>query len=402
MSSAGKIKRLFAKSDVTVNSKVDDRTINDALTALDKSEKIKSLSAEPNIWRITMKNKIARITAAAVIIIAVLVGLNLIGGPDVENLSWADVASQINDVHYVHFYEVSNREDDFPAIREGWYAHGKLRSRSCGGFSSYGAYQTFDDGQEWMVFDRHNNITCLGESHLARHQDFFEAIAGGGMLSLDFSQFSSRTPALVESDFLIYDFDPPEEADWIDKISVTVGRKSLMPMQIKTYYKVEKWYSTHDLLLFDYEEPEKPAEFFQPPTETKPPHGVGQVVLGGDAVEIELRNAPGIKSAEVRLHTKFDGPVEDISPPYRERYTLVDGPVYFMEITFVLDEGYRSITSKKCPLWLDQGVKAALGNQDNWPDGKYRNIRFTPVLRATDNENVFMLELSCWLRTKDM
>ncbi len=56
MSSAEKLKRLFAKSDVTVDSKVDDRIINDALTAFDKSEKTKSVSAEPNIWRIIMKS----------------------------------------------------------------------------------------------------------------------------------------------------------------------------------------------------------------------------------------------------------------------------------------------------------------------------------------------------------
>ena len=67
---------------------------------------------------------------------------------------------------------------------------------------------------------------------------------------------------------------------------------------------------------------------------------------------------------------------------------------------FILDNGYRSITMEKCPLWLDHGVKAALGNDKNWPDGKYRNIRFTPVLRQTDKEKEFILELSCWLRTK--
>jgi len=400
MRSTQKIRRLFAKSDVTVSSKIDDTIISDALTALNESEKTKSISAKPNIWIMIMKSKITKLAAAAVIIIAVLIGLNFIGGPDVANLAWAEVASRINDVYYVHFYEVTNRESSFPTIREGWYAHGKLRSRSCGGFSSYGAYQTFDDGQTWMVFDRHNNITCVRESYLSKYQDFFEAITSG-ILSFDFSQFSSKTPTLVGSDFLIYDFGPPEEADWIERVSVTVGRNSLMPIQIKTYYKVEKWYSTNNLLLFDYEEPEKPVEFFELPTETKPPHGIGQVVLGGDAVEIELHDTPGIKKAMVRLNTKFDGPAEDISIALRDRYKIMGGPIYFMEITFILDEGYRSITSKKCPLWLDQGTKAALG-KDNWPDGKYRNIRYTPVLRATDKENVFMLELSCWLRTKDI
>ncbi len=62
MSSTEKIKKLFAKSDVTVNSKVDDRIINDSLIALNKSEKMKSVSAEPSIWRIIMKSRITKRT----------------------------------------------------------------------------------------------------------------------------------------------------------------------------------------------------------------------------------------------------------------------------------------------------------------------------------------------------
>jgi hypothetical protein len=75
--------------------------------------------------------------------------------------------------------------------------------------------------------------------------------------------------------------------------------------------------------------------------------------------------------------------------------------MYFMEITFITDEGYRSNTSKRCPLWIDKGVKAALGKKEIWPDKKNRNIRYTPVLRATDKDDEFLLELSCWLRIRE-
>jgi hypothetical protein len=347
-----------------------------------------------------MRSRITKIAIAACVAIGVLLGVHYFGvSPDGSSVAWADIARRFNDVDYVHFYAVQSRETSFPSIREGWYAHGKLRSRSCGGYGSYGAYQSFDDGRTSMAFDRHNNITVFRESDLAKYETFFAAMTSGA-LSFDSSQFDDITPVLVRTDFLIYHFEPPEGVDWIDRICVTVGKDSLMPIEIKTYYNAERWYCTSDLLLFDYEEPEKPLEFFEPPTETKPPHGVGQVVLGGDAVEIELHNAPGIKKAIVRLHTMFDGPEEDLLLPYRDRYRLVGTPVYFMEIAFIIDEGYRSITAKSCPLWPDQGVKAALG-ADNWPDGKHRNIRYTPVLRATDREDVFTLELSCWLRTRE-
>ena len=400
MSSAEKIKKLFAKSDITVNSKVDDRIVSDALTALNKSEKMKSVSAEPKIWRMIMKSRITKLAAAAAIIIAVMLGINYIGGsPDGASVAWASVTRRLNDVDHVHFYEVQSNENSFPSVREGWYAHGKIRSRSCGGYGSYGAYQSFDDGETYKIFDRHNNITVVAKSRLDRRKTFYEAITEG-IMSYVFSQFSNKKPELVSSDFLIYNFEPPEKFDWIEKISVTVGKNSLMPIQIKTYYKVEKWYCVSDLMLFDYEEPEKPIEFFEPPTGTKPPHGTGRVVLGGEPVEIEVNNSPGIKKAIVRLHEKFDGPVEDLLLPYRGRYEITGGPIYFMEITFIIDEGYRSITAKRCPLWPNQGVKAALGG-DNWPDGKHRNIRYTPVLKPTDKDNEFILELSCWLRTKE-
>jgi hypothetical protein len=399
MSSVEKIKKLFAKSNITVNSKVDDRIVNDALTAFGKYEKIQSTSSEQNIWRIIMNIKITKFAAAAIIITSVIVSINYLGGlPDGTSVVWANVTRQLNDVDHVHFYEIQTYENSFPSVGEGWYAHRKVRSRSCGGYGSYGAYQSFDNGKTLKVFDRHNNVTVVAKSRLDKRKTFFESITEG-VFSYVFSQFNNKKPESVSSDFLIYNFDPPEKFDWIEKISVTVGRNSLMPIQIKTYYKIEKWYCVSDLMLFDYEEPEKPEEFFNPPVETKPPHGIGRVILGGDPVEIEVNNSPGIKKAIVRLYEKFDGPVEDLLLPYRERYKITGGPVYFMEITFVIDEGYRSVTAKKCPLWLNQGVKAALGG-DNWPDGKHRNIRYTPVLKATDKNNEFILELSCWLRTK--
>ena len=92
MSSVEKIKKLFAKSEVTVNSKVDDRIVNDALTAFDKSEKTKSLSAEPNTWRIIMNKTMTKVAAAAAIIAIVVVSMHYLGvSPDGAGLVWADV-----------------------------------------------------------------------------------------------------------------------------------------------------------------------------------------------------------------------------------------------------------------------------------------------------------------------
>jgi hypothetical protein len=92
MNSAEKIKQLFAKSDVTVNSKVDDRIVSDALTAFDKSEKTRLISAGPNIWRIIMNKTMTKVAAAAAIIAIVVVGMHYLGvSPDGAGVVWADV-----------------------------------------------------------------------------------------------------------------------------------------------------------------------------------------------------------------------------------------------------------------------------------------------------------------------
>ena len=100
MSSAEKIQKLFTESNVTVGSNVDDRIIRAALTALDESEEAQSTSAGPYLRRITMKVKITKLAAAAAIMIAVLVGIHLLGGsPDGTGVAWADVAKKMESIN---------------------------------------------------------------------------------------------------------------------------------------------------------------------------------------------------------------------------------------------------------------------------------------------------------------
>ena len=107
MRSAEKIKRLFAKSNITVDLKVDDRIIGDALTVLDKSERIKSVSAEPNIWRMVTKSRLTKLAAAALIIIAMILGINHLGGSmDGANVAWGDVLEEMKNVRSVTFKEI--------------------------------------------------------------------------------------------------------------------------------------------------------------------------------------------------------------------------------------------------------------------------------------------------------
>jgi len=117
MSSAGKIKRLFAKSTITVSSSVDDRIVRHALTAFNKSGKRQSVSLEPNIGRLITKRKITKM-AAAVIIIAVVLSIIFLD-KSVTSVYAIEYTIEANrTMRYLHFRYFDASHDD--VAKEGW------------------------------------------------------------------------------------------------------------------------------------------------------------------------------------------------------------------------------------------------------------------------------------------
>ncbi|MHC4890079.1 MAG: zf-HC2 domain-containing protein, partial [Planctomycetota bacterium] len=82
--------KLFRKIDTNMTGRQERvlQVINSSCV----SEKTDTIS----IWRKIMKSRIAKLAAAAAIIITILFGLKFTGGPDVANVAWAEVVEQIN------------------------------------------------------------------------------------------------------------------------------------------------------------------------------------------------------------------------------------------------------------------------------------------------------------------
>jgi len=335
---------------------------------------------------------LGRLAIASVLTAAVFLSISQLGASvDGTSVAWADVLRHIEQVDYLHFYLIETEQNGHSSIREGWYAHGKIK------IQQYDAEQTIDNGKHWVVIDEHNNIIKKGKSDLTEYENVYDALSKD-MLSYRFSQFNDKTPVSVGSDFLIYEFDPPEDKDeWVDKVTVTVGRNSLMPVQIKTYLKKADWSMDH-LMVFDYEAREKPEAFFALPTLIRPPHGTGRLVLDGEEVVIELQNTRHIKKAIVRLQSEStDAALGEYEPKAQQ----TADPAAFLEITFITDENDRS-DKIIAPIWLDKGIKGISKIARTTPHEAFYYILYTPILRATDANNTFNLELSCWLKTKKL
>ncbi len=374
-----------------------------------------SASKRPlDIRRIIMKSPITKLAAAAVVIIAVVISFNQFVGPT-TNVAFAEVTSRFAQVDYVHVYWFKSRGDALFRQFEGWYAHGKLVRRGDKGG------MTYDDGQTQQTFDEQGRRIGKKPSLFAEGKTFFELFSAD-LLSDKNEQLSQLTPINVGDDFLIYEVDPPPDWDgseWLENISVTVGKNSLLPVQMKIF---EKDSDDYDLVMFDYEAPEKPPEFFVPPTVGSANCG-GEVVLDGEEVVLNIEGAPGLKQAVVRLYDKYNGPAEQfpldyisterhspdfckaVSEKVRKKYEKKGGPVFRLDVSFVTDEGYRSATLDFLATRLNEAGKCGVGSEsgglDEWPDGKYRNIRFSPLVKSTDREDTYIVEMRCWIRPKE-
>jgi len=393
---------------VTTSDEMDKKVLNDALSVYEKTKTEKKAEHQPIVWRMIMNKSISKIAAVAIIIMAVIIGLNGIGNPDMANAAWADVIKQINNVDYAHVYWLKSRGTDLKRHFEAWYDRPNMVIRGNKG------EMTFDDGQTEQGFNENGKRITKGPSKFVQGQTFIE-IFTAGLLSDKNEQFNQKIPVNVGDDFLIYEFAPPcdesewgDDSEWIKKIVITVGYNSLLPIQMKIY---EKESDDYDLVMFDYEADRKPASFFESLL-VDAPNGQGKIVLDGEEAVINIEGALGLKQAIVRLHGKYDGPVAQLPLNYRrmlpvsfrKTYERKGGPIFKLDITFVTEEGYRSGKNDIIVLWLNEtqkcGVGSRAGSLENWPDGKYRNIKFSPLLKSTDKQDTYIIEIMCWLKPK--
>jgi outer membrane lipoprotein-sorting protein len=116
MKSVKDIKQSIRKLKVESSDEIHGRVLDKLLRVLDKSKRQTAVK-QANIWRIIMKNRITKLAAAAVIIIAVILGLNFIVGPSKSGLVFADVVRPILTAHTVAFNARSLEGENLPIAR---------------------------------------------------------------------------------------------------------------------------------------------------------------------------------------------------------------------------------------------------------------------------------------------
>ena len=94
MRPADKINDLIKKLQLKASADLDKRIHDEISMVLTEQDKTKSAVTQPNIGRTIMKSRIAKSAAAAVIFVAVLVGVTQFGG-STTSVVWAEVAQKV-------------------------------------------------------------------------------------------------------------------------------------------------------------------------------------------------------------------------------------------------------------------------------------------------------------------
>ena len=103
MKPANRIKTFFKNAAIRTNPKMDEAVLNEVLMAQEKVKEKASAICQPTIWRIIMKSPITKLTIAAVIIVAVILGLNFVRGPYATGVAFAEAVQQIRQARTVTY-----------------------------------------------------------------------------------------------------------------------------------------------------------------------------------------------------------------------------------------------------------------------------------------------------------
>ena len=105
-------KAIKKKLNFTASTKMHDRILDDVLSAQEESKKTKSALAEPNIRRIIMKSSITKLAAAAVIIAAVVLSINLWNKTVPTAYALDQTITANHSVRYLHIKDFKEGEDE--------------------------------------------------------------------------------------------------------------------------------------------------------------------------------------------------------------------------------------------------------------------------------------------------
>ncbi|MHC4397588.1 MAG: hypothetical protein ACYS1A_18245 [Planctomycetota bacterium] len=156
MRPAKNLEKLIKNIDIDTNTKVDKIVLDDVIEAFESSKNKKSASHQPNIWRIIMKSSITKLTAAAAIIIVVLIGIHLLSSVSRTSLAFADVLEHILSSCYTFDLSVSvvTEKQAYTTVQAMVLEPGRMRVDTSIGVGKISSIINTSEGKNLILFHK--------------------------------------------------------------------------------------------------------------------------------------------------------------------------------------------------------------------------------------------------------
>ena len=248
--------------DINTSTEMDRRILHDILKVQKEFKRTKSAGTQSNIWRKIMKSPITKLAAAAVIVIAVFIGIEQFN-TNSSSVVWADVAERFESVPFfnitIYLCDPSNKTKKI----EIWKSEDS-RVRAHEGNTVFFA-DFSKDKNKFTIFDGSTKKLLNSDENLPR---FIRRLCGSeGQFSLD--TLTKSFPSDVKGIIPLETADTAASKETVlfkakakeippEALKIWALRESKLP--IRFFVRPSKGYFD---LFFDYSE-QKDAAFFDP------------------------------------------------------------------------------------------------------------------------------------------
>jgi len=128
MRPAENIEKLIKNINIETNTIMDEAVLSEVVKAFEESKKLalsevegkETADVQPSIWRIIMKSRITKLATAAVIIVAVMLGMYaLTGSVDGTSITIAQVRQAMQEIDWM---QITNRSKIEEGTETDWYS----------------------------------------------------------------------------------------------------------------------------------------------------------------------------------------------------------------------------------------------------------------------------------------
>ena len=188
------------------------------------------------IWKTIMKSKITKLAAAAVVIIAVLIGAHQFGS-SIESVAWADVAERFRSVTFFnatfYFKDDATAQPEQVELWMNQLGQGRLRTGNQIIFAHNGKITKAFDLETRSEIEPDSRTAALvdliGQAESFSLETVIRSIPGGELVD---ATGLINTDAVISEDLVVFDIESPNSTQWY---RIWALRASKLPVRIRMW-----------------------------------------------------------------------------------------------------------------------------------------------------------------------